>query len=200
MPEDRRLRLRTERGGPDKPAEAVPGRFAGFELERRSQHVERLGAQQASAEHREAEADDVGRRRQECARSLDARVVGGVVGVLDAVSRIPIGKWPVQVRALGRGPEDVVEHRIPHVRRVEDLALHDVEKRLARGRLDDGAYQRPPVARVLVPGSGSEEQGIVSKALQPVERALAVVAAYTGVLRRRRSGARRRRDPSAGAS
>ena len=69
-----------------------------------------------------------------------------------------------------------VEHRIPHVRRVVDLALHDIEKRLARGRLDDGAYQRPTVARVLVPGAGSEEQGIVSEERQPVERALAVIA------------------------
>ena len=195
VPEYRRLRLRTERGGRDKPAEAVLRRFPGLELERRSQHIERLGAQQASVERREAEADDVGWRRQDRARSLDARVVA-VGGVFDAATT---AKWPVEVRAPGRGPEDVVEHRIPHLRRVVDLALHEVEKRLARGRLDDGAYQRPPVARVPIPGSGSEEQGIVSEELQPVERALAVVAHIQEFFVEWGGGARRRRDPSTGA-
>ena len=48
--------------GWDKPAETVPRRFAGRELERGSQHIDRLGAQEASIERREAEPDDVGRR------------------------------------------------------------------------------------------------------------------------------------------
>ncbi len=107
MTEYRRVSLRTKGGRADEPAEAVAGRFPRLEFERRAQQVERIGTEQTTVEHREAEAGDVGRRRQQRAASLNAAVVR-IVGVLDAVGRIAGRSGPVEARGAGHGAGRVV--------------------------------------------------------------------------------------------